>query len=125
MHVGPFAVGVPDAANPTPNPTLTLTLTPSINPDPNPNPNPTSRRESSSWAAQRRGSSASEVLIRVRVAASQADRLLTNDDAGDHPCPVPVCITVGCLCKKSSSDIQFTLLRGHLDPTTRYSQKGK
>ena len=43
MHVGPFAVGVPDAANPTPNPTLTLTLTPSINPDPNPNPNPTRR----------------------------------------------------------------------------------
>ena len=38
-----FAVGVPDAANPTPNPTLTLTLTPSINPDPNPNPNPTRR----------------------------------------------------------------------------------
>ena len=27
MHVGPFTVGVPDAANPTPNPTLTLTLT--------------------------------------------------------------------------------------------------
>ena len=39
----------------------------------------TSRRESSSWAAQRRGSSASEVLIRV------AGWSASDDDTGDRP----------------------------------------
>ena len=41
MHVGPIAVGAPDAAtNPTHNPNSDPNPNPDPNPDPDPNPNP-------------------------------------------------------------------------------------